>query len=138
MAHGCIKREKSNGRYWVEKVLPEVRKDKINIITDVRFNHYEKDEVFWLKNEINGVLVHISRYEEDSRGSRVFLQAANDTERENDPKVKEAAHFALHWPTEIDQTKQILNCTHLLKWIKNLYVSPLRQAQLSEEGFLDA
>ena len=47
VSHGEIKRNLSNGRHWVEKITEELAPEKINIITDVRFNKYEKDEVFW-------------------------------------------------------------------------------------------
>ena len=72
VAHGVIKRELSNGRHWVEMLNKELAPDKINIITDVRFNKYEKDEVHWLKKEINGVLIHLSRYDE-IKGKRIFF-----------------------------------------------------------------
>ena len=55
----------------------ELAPDKINIITDVRFNKYKKDEVYWLKKEINGVLIHLSRYDE-IKGKRVFFPPANE------------------------------------------------------------
>lgn len=120
VAHGEIKRKLSNGRYWVNKVNSELDPEKINIITDVRFNEYAEDEVYWIKNEINGVLVHISQFEERD-GKRFFLQPANPTEAKNDPLVKRESDFILNWPREKDETKQILNCEKLLKWLKNIY-----------------
>jgi pantothenate kinase len=120
VAHGEIKRKLSNGRYWVDQVNSELDPEKINIITDVRFNEYAKDEVYWIKNEIKGVLVHISQFEEkDSK--RIFLQPANQAEAKNDPLVKREADFILNWRREKDATKQILNCEKLLKWLKNIY-----------------
>ena len=35
----------------------------IPIVTDIRYSEYKKDEVDWVKNELNGVVVHISQYE---------------------------------------------------------------------------
>ena len=121
VAHGVIKRELSNGRHWVEMLNKELAPDKINIITDVRFNKYEKDEVYWLKKEINGVLIHLSRYDE-IKGKRVFFSPANEEERRNDPLVKKESDFALNWKTEEDQTKKIISAARLLKWVKKLYV----------------
>ena len=72
VAHGEIKRKLSNGRHWVEILNKELAPDKINIITDIRFNKYEKDEVYWLKSEINGVLIHLSRYDE-MNGKRIYF-----------------------------------------------------------------
>ena len=121
VSHGEIKRNLSNGRHWVEKITEELAPEKINIITDVRFNKYEKDEVFWLKEEINGVLIHVSRYEE-VEGARVFMPPANDTERVNDPLVKRDADFKFYWKTEKNDTNKIISASHLLKWVKKLYV----------------
>jgi len=121
VAHGVIKRELSNGRHWVEMLNKELAPDKINIITDIRFNEYEKDEVYWLKKEINGVLIHLSRYDE-IKGKRVFFHPANEKERENDPLVKKEADFIFNWKTEEDHTKKIISASHLLKWVKKLYV----------------
>tara|TARA_X000001382_G_C3169023_1_gene178872 strand:- start:1432 stop:2025 length:594 start_codon:yes stop_codon:yes gene_type:complete len=120
VAHGEIKRNLSEGRHWVNQVNSKLDAEKINIITDVRFNKYEKDEVYWVKNEINGVLIHVSLYN-IKNNQRVFLPPANETEFKNDLLVKKEADFILNWPFEKDKTKQILNCKKLLKWVKNIY-----------------
>ena len=96
VAHGQIKRNLSQGRHWIDKLTTELDREKINIITDVRFNEFEKDEVFWVKNEINGVLIHISRFCEEN-GERVFIPPANSAERENDPKVKLKSLHKFSW-----------------------------------------
>jgi len=121
VAHGEIKRKLSNGRHWVEVLNKELAPDKINIITDIRYNKYEKDEVFWLKNEINGVLIHLSRYDE-MNGKRIYFPPANEAERENDPLVKSEADFVLNWKSEEDDTKKIISASQMLKWVKKLYV----------------
>jgi len=120
VAHGEIKRNLSEGRHWVNQVNSKLDAEKINIITDVRFNKYEKDEVYWVKSEINGVLIHVSLYNIENN-QRVFLPPANETEFKNDLLVKKEADFILNWPFEKDKTKQILNCEKLLKWVKNIY-----------------
>ena len=121
VAHGVIKRELSNGRHWVEMLNKELAPDKINIITDIRFNKYEKDEVYWLKKEINGVLIHLSRYDE-IKGKRVFFRPVNEFESENDPLVKEEADFVFNWKTEESHIKKIISASQMLKWVKKLYV----------------
>ena len=121
VAHGVIKRELSNGRHWVEMLNKELAPDKINIITDIRFNKYEKDEVYWLKKEINGVLIHLSRYDE-IKGKRVFFPPVNENESENDPLVKEEADFVFNWKTEESHIKKIISASQMLKWVKKLYV----------------
>jgi len=121
VSHGRIRRNSSAGRYWVELLNKELDPQKINIITDVRYDEYEKDEIYWIKKEINGVLIHLSRYDEVD-GERIYLKAANDAEKENDPKIKEKADFSLNWKSEKSLTKKIISSSHLLKWVKRLYV----------------
>ena len=43
VSHGEIKRKLSNGRHWIDKITNELEREKINIITDVRFDEYKKD-----------------------------------------------------------------------------------------------
>lgn len=121
VAHGEIKRNLSNGTHWTSLLNKELAADKINIITDIRYNKYEKDEVFWLKNEINGVLIHLSRYDQVN-GGRVYFPPANEAERANDPDLKREADFLLKWKTEEDPTKKIISAEKLLRWVKKLYV----------------
>ena len=121
VSHGRISRNLSAGRYWIELLNKELDPQKINIITDVRYDEYEKDEVYWIKKEINGVLIHLSRYDEVN-GERFYLKGANDAEKENDPKIKEKADFILNWEFSKDPTKRIISSSRLLEWVKRLYV----------------
>lgn len=121
VAHGVIRRSSSNGRHWIELLNKELDPKKINIITDIRFNEYEKDEVFWLRKEINGVLIHITRYEEDEFG-RVSIPPANEEERRNDPLLKKDADFVLEWKSEKQDIKKIISAEKLLQWLEKLYV----------------
>ena len=121
VAHGEIKRKLSNGTYWTSLLNKELAPEKINIITDIRFNEYEKDEVYWLKNEINGVLIHLGRYDQVNEG-RAYILPANEAERRNDPLIRREADFLLKWKTEEDPTKKIISVEKLLKWVKKLYV----------------
>jgi|TARA_R110002051_G_scaffold221298_2_gene284907 hypothetical protein len=121
VAHGVIKRNLSNGRHWLDILNKELAPDKINIITDIRYNKYEKDEVYWLKREINGVLIHLSRYDEKN-GKRMYFPPVNEAEKNNDPLVKAEADFILNWKSEKDDTKKIISASQMLKWVKKLYV----------------
>ena len=68
------------------------------IITDIRYDVYEKDELYFLKNEVNGILCHISKFTWDIQwGHKVFVKPANEHEKENDPKIEDAAHHAIKW-----------------------------------------
>ena len=91
-------RFESKGRHWINKVMPKILSSQDDIcITDVRYDDYENDEIHWLKNEIGGILVHISMYDE-IQGSRVFKSAPNEEEARNDPKIKAKADFIVQWP----------------------------------------
>ena len=112
--HGSFKRRLSKGRHWINKLDPDIKgfllnaqTDDIPVITDVRYQEYEKDEVTWVKDELNGVLVHVSQYEEKevldkrewpkTKTGKVFLAPVNDEEARNDPIIKENADFLVKW-----------------------------------------
>lgn len=107
--YGDAQRKRTNGRYWIDlakKTIEESNHDYY-IITDVRYDAYEKDELYFLKNEVNGTLCHISKYKlirtEDDRSINIqkeFVQPANDHEALNDPKIKAAAHHTIEWEDE--------------------------------------
>jgi len=101
--HGVFKRKASNGRYWVNKLTPSVKSfltnaqtDDVPVITDIRYQEYEKDEVYWLKNELNGVLVHVSQYQ-NKDGKRIWREPANEEESRQDPILKNHADFSVEW-----------------------------------------
>jgi len=112
--HGSFKRSNSEGRYWIDKLNDKIINDKsknFKIVTDIRYDDYENDEVSWLKNELGGVLVHVSMYldfvqvkvskEETSviNGElRKFKTPANSEEARNDPKIKDKSDFQIEWP----------------------------------------
>ena len=102
--HGALKRQASEGRYWIAK-LNELIKDKFNgfkIVTDIRYDEYEYDEVSWLKNELNGILVHVSQWSEEPDTYtdmlvKKFKVPANSEEAKNDPIIKEKSDFQIEW-----------------------------------------
>lgn len=111
--YGDVKRKQTEGRYWTEKLQLDFEKDDSDVIfiTDIRYNFYAKDEVYWIKNELNGQLIHISKYTYgfplDGRRIRsdvantqqkIWVEPANDHELWNDPKVKSSADFKVEWP----------------------------------------
>ena len=105
-AHGNIMRKLSDGRHWINKTMQfmdydmkdgRIKEDTIICITDIRYDEHKKDEVLWLKEELGGILVHVSRY--TRRGNkRCYHPPANQFERENDPKLKKAADYLVSWP----------------------------------------
>jgi len=104
--HGTHKRQMSTGRHWIEKLqqyIGSISTDKYLVITDIRYDDYKKDEVFWLKNELKGNLIHISQYKEvpdygEGALLREYREPVNSEEERNDPKLKEAADLIVEWP----------------------------------------
>lgn len=99
--YGDVKRKQSNGTYWIQKLETRISKDfenleenlKIAIISDIRYDFYELDEVSWIKNK-HCPLIHISKY---SKITNKFVQPANDHEKINDPKLRAKADYLLEW-----------------------------------------
>lgn len=91
-------RFESQGRHWVNLLESKILPLKENVcITDVRYDDYEKDEIYWLKQEMGGILVHISQYEELD-DIKIFAKPPNEEEARNDPKVKNKADYIIEWP----------------------------------------
>jgi hypothetical protein len=110
--YGDAQRKRTNGRHWIEianKKIDETDHDYY-IITDIRYDAYEKDELYWVKNERGGVVCHVSKWFTESippisdfselrpREIVQFVQPANEHEQINDPKVKDKADFVVEWP----------------------------------------
>ena len=93
------KREASQGRYWVNQLSVEVDAEELSVcITDIRYDDYENDEVYWLTKEIGGILVHIERYDIINNNKKYF-EGPNKEERRNDPKLKTRATYNVQWPS---------------------------------------
>jgi hypothetical protein len=61
VAHGCGKRQQTNGRYWVEKIDKEIEGifcEDVVFISDCRF----PNEVDWVHEKWGGWFVHLSKY----------------------------------------------------------------------------
>ena len=66
------------------------------VVTDIRFDEYEEDEVYWLKNEMGGILVHISLFE-FKNGKKIFNKPANSDEASQNPRLLEKADYIIEW-----------------------------------------
>ena len=75
----------------------------------------------WLKNDANGVLIHLSRYV-SNYNERTYIKALNQSEKKNDPIMRRKADFVLNWNTYEDSSQRVASVEKLLKWIKHLYV----------------
>lgn len=129
VAHGKMRRLSSQGRHWTEMLQKEIlafqksNPNSIVVVTDVRYDFYSKDEIHWLKKEMNGIFVHIQRFYEkeientwrergmDFKGKsdfvKTYIEAPNEDEKINDPKMIRAADYRVVWPTLIKPDKSI-------------------------------
>ena len=122
LSHGKIRRNDSKGRYWINKISEKVKdaaKDEKNIvvITDIRYDEFASDEVDWVKKELNGFFVHISKYTED-KGVKVFGLPPNEDEAINNPKLIEKADYLIQWPDKLKEEQAKRYCNDVLIHIR--------------------
>jgi hypothetical protein len=106
VAHGCGKRDQTNGVYWVDKVNENIndfvkgcdgQSKYVVFISDVRF----ENETHFIHSK-NGFVVHVSKFTKTSLDAgrtwdRKFILPPNATEEKNDPLVQKLADFKLQW-----------------------------------------
>ncbi len=111
--HGTHKRKLTDGKYFTRELNKIIKKDIKNkeldedtliVVTDIRYDQYKQDEIYWLKKLMNGTLCHVSQYEMKllegkSRKTKVFRPPVNSEEEREDPKLKAAADAVIEWPT---------------------------------------
>ena len=115
--YGDLRRKQTNGRHWIETMDLEIAGSDCDValVSDVRYAHYQNDELGWVLFEHEGLMVHLRRYERSSSavieadGTVKFdyVKPPNEHERINDPKLREGAHFRLNWPTVDDPRKSL-------------------------------
>lgn len=108
------KRKATKGRYFINYLTPKIRNStaEIVLITDIRYDDFLKDEIYWLKNELNGILVHLTKYTIVGKGQDIKLinfPPANEEEKRNDPKLKEKADYCIKWPHAGGAAKNLRN-----------------------------
>jgi len=125
--YGKMQRSKTKGRYFIEQFKPE--QDAINILPDIRYVEYPKDEVYWLKNEVNGFLIFLERE---------GVSDVNDTERVNNKIIREVADYKLKW-TDLDENREE-DRAKLDEYAQNIlsfiYISTVSKATISLEDML--
>lgn len=111
VCYGKLKRNQSEGKFWTSILQQRIESDDcdIAIITDLRYCEFAEDEVFWLKNKINGILIHVSRYDLQENGDKLYLPYLNEEEAKNDPLIKEMSDFKFEWPSFPDVNSKDLN-----------------------------
>tara|TARA_Y100000593_G_scaffold14582_1_gene27878 strand:+ start:26404 stop:26991 length:588 start_codon:yes stop_codon:yes gene_type:complete len=103
VSHAGIRRVQTEGRYWIDKLSERIDTSDspipiIQIITDIRYSEYEKDEVYWLKEELGGQLIHLSMYSRDDDKNVTWREPANEDEARNDPILHNSADYHIEWP----------------------------------------
>lgn len=129
VAHGKIRRNISDGRHWIDITKKKIETFLLNnpegiaCVTDVRYDVFEKDEAFFLKEEMGGILVHISKYTM-SEGlefpyvkEKIFGLPPNQDETDNDPKIKAKSDYQIEWPQMLNEKNKtdISGLTHYAK-----------------------
>ena len=133
--HGTVRRGQTKGRYWIDKLDKKIKNLKLDdgevlVITDIRYCQYEEDEVFWLKNELGGTLVHLTSFIKAGSSLHsppviIEKSPANDAEKSNDPKLKEAADYPVRWEF-LDGTQDEIDNTLTDRHIKHFVNSHLK------------
>ena len=117
--YGDAKRKQTNGRYWIEKLNLTIGKEfawgtppiDVAIVSDIRYDFYQNDEVDWIRKEKNGPFIHLSKYTygfptdgrvvkvggKNVNEMRIFTEPANSHEALNDPKLQKKADYLLQW-----------------------------------------
>jgi phosphoribulokinase len=87
--YGRLMRRITNGRYFIEQLEKRINLDEVNIITDIRYAEYSKDELFWIKEEVKGFLIFLDREN---------VEDANDFEKQNNSIIKIKADIIIQIP----------------------------------------
>ena len=100
--YGRIQRIITNGRYFIEKF---VQSSNIDIVPDIRYAEYDKDELYWIKEEMDGFLIYLER---DG------VLPANIYEEKNNSIIRDKADLVIAVPT---YRSDVLK-TEIIKWGK--------------------
>tara|TARA_Y100000593_G_scaffold95031_1_gene198549 strand:+ start:2857 stop:3459 length:603 start_codon:yes stop_codon:yes gene_type:complete len=127
--YGTGKRKETSGRYFTDKLNIIINNtfflSKIPVITDIRYCEYENDELQWLKNELNGVLVYIKKYK-IINGEKEYVLPPNKDEMKNNPFLEKNADYVIDWEhleAESAEERHALLKKHIKKfidWYKNV------------------
>lgn len=127
VAYGEVMRTVSEGTYWTNAVEQQLKRSNIDIafITDIRYDEYPKDELYWLKHKMNGKLIHIRKWHFDENyNERTYDLPPNEHEARNDPKLQRKADYCFEWE-DYSRLKvsyeDILKNEDLINKIKNIY-----------------
>lgn len=139
--YGGVKRKQTEGTYWTGLLHEELKKDihDVNLISDIRYVEYCKDEVFWLQRELKGKLVHISKYtygfptdgrhyRVNDKSKKIYSDAPNQHEALNDPKIRILADYKVEWEQIISNGSkdELINNPELNKIVEDCLTTILK------------
>ena len=116
--YGKLMRNNTKGRYFVENF--EVVKEKTLIIPDIRYAEYLKDEINWIRNEVNGYLIFLEREN---------IKDANETEKINNKKLKIFSNCCIRWGKldENDKSDRKIIDDYSIKILNDIFQSTTSQ-----------
>jgi hypothetical protein len=118
--YGKVKRQQTEGKYWTNLLTKkvEIEAPDVCIVPDVRYLQYPEDEVYWLKDKMKGVLIHVQR--KDVNGD--IVPPANMDESVNDFLVRDNADYKLEWDTVGTEDLYLLERT--VRKVYNDFIRP--------------
>lgn len=107
VAYGGIRRAQSEGTFFTNYLTGRINQSVSDyvIITDIRYDEYDRDEISWLKSFKNSKLIAIERYDIKELGRKDYVGPANADEKNNFWKIKTKADFLFEWPSCSDDTR---------------------------------
>lgn len=137
---GDAKRKQTNGKFWTNLAETSIFRLGVDgydyaIVSDVRYDHYPEDELYWLQKRMGGPVVHVSRYEEftgrvpkvsQPQTVKKFIPPANDHEMLNDPKIKKGADYIVEWPTLPVAPNDLVNDAKMISYVEGFIEAKLK------------
>lgn len=125
--YGGVKRKQTEGAYWTSMLQKDIESDdnEVIFVSDIRYDQYPKDEVYWIKEVLGGYLVHVSKYTYNDWDERVFTEPPNEHEKLNDPLVKLKSDYLLQWKQSDIKDGLIIDNAYLNLCVKDVLKSLL-------------
>ena len=118
--YGRYMRNQTKGRYFIETLNKNKQfgKNFVPIIPDIRYAEYEKDELYWLKQEKKGILIFLER-----KG----IEPANEFEEKNNLILKKEADFVFEIPNFKDMTEYCVYVNDKVERVVTTYLQGISQ-----------
>ena len=118
IAYGACQRQISGGRYWLDKLKPEVdnflsEQGDVVIIPDLRFKEYNFDEYDFVKSYRNNIILTVAKILENGKQN----PPAHESESKNFPFFLENSDHNLVWDSSSDEeylSEKTAECLNLI------------------------